>query len=57
MSDKPEERKGMSREELEHAVDDALLKKVRGERLDEREQLILAYSYHAAGCRSCGRHR
>jgi hypothetical protein len=40
-------------EELEEMVDKLLLKQARGEELTPKEQEILAYSYHAAGCSSC----
>jgi hypothetical protein len=42
----------MDRKELEGEVDRLLLKKVRSEKLTKREELSLAYEYHAGGCSS-----
>jgi hypothetical protein len=43
----------MTRKELEVEVERLLLKQARSRNLTKREELILAYGYHAAGCSSC----
>jgi hypothetical protein len=44
------EKKGISPKQVADAVDEALLKRTRGEKLDKREELILAYGYYAPRC-------
>jgi hypothetical protein len=43
----------MERKELEVEVKRLLLKKAYRRKLTKREELILAYGYHAVGCSSC----
>lgn len=55
--EKGRKRMGIPAQDIEEAVDEILLKRARGEKLDRRELLILAYGYHAAGCKICSRWR
>ncbi len=43
----------MDRKELEVEVERILLKKAHHRKLTKREELILAYTHHAAGCSTC----
>ncbi len=44
----------MVSEVMQEKVDAAVEKYLRGEELTEHEQMILAYTWFAAGCSSCG---
>jgi hypothetical protein len=47
---KGRERKGIPAEDIEEAVDDILIRRARGEELDKRDRLVLAYCYHRPRC-------
>jgi hypothetical protein len=48
-------RKGrMVSEEMKNKVDAAVERYLRGEELTDYEQTLLAYTWFAAGCSSCG---
>jgi hypothetical protein len=44
----------MVSEEMQEKLDAAVEKYLRGEELTEHEQTLLAYTWFAAGCSSCG---
>ena len=44
----------MVSEDMQEKVDAAVEKYLRSEELTEHEQMILAYTWFAAGCSSCG---
>jgi hypothetical protein len=44
----------MVSEEMQEKVDAAVWKYLCGEELTDHEQMLLAYTWFAAGCPSCG---
>ncbi len=43
-------RRGIPAQDIAQAVDEILLKRTRGEELNKRDRLVLAYHYHAPKC-------